>query len=239
MTRPSELNRVSRADRANEFYRNLAGKKFGLWTVICLSKRKPVHGRRFLVCRCICGVKRIVDALQIKNGYTKSCGCIRSKLSEEAVTIHGMSKTPEFNRWQGMLGRCLNIRNKDYARYGGRGISVSKRWYSFTNFFADMGPIPFPSAQVDRKNNDGNYSKRNCRWASYTTNNRNRRGCHKYWYAGKKRPLGDICEMENIGYGAVYLRIKRGWSLHDALTKPISLSGTVRHGTRRQKANSR
>jgi hypothetical protein len=67
--------------------------------------------------------------------------------------------------------------NPDYHRYGGRGVTVCKRWDSFAAFAADMGPHPGRGWMLDRKNSDGNYSKSNCRWATPTMQSRNRDYC--------------------------------------------------------------
>ena len=37
-----------------------------------------------------------------------------------------------------------------------------------------MGPKPFPKAQIDRKDNDGNYEPGNCRWTTNAINCQNR-----------------------------------------------------------------
>lgn len=87
---------------------------------------------------------------------------------------HGMTKTSEYQVWAGMKARCYNKKNKRYSRYGGRGITVCGRWFnSFLTFLEDMGNKPFPKAQIDRIDNDGNYSPDNCQWTTCKENIRN------------------------------------------------------------------
>lgn len=69
-----------------------------------------------------------------------------------------------------MWQRCTNESCKSYRYYGGRGIKVCKAWEDFDTFLHDMGPKPEPHEDysIDRyPNNDGNYEKRNCRWATW------------------------------------------------------------------------
>lgn len=110
------------------------------------------------------------------NGYCdrhwnriKSHGSINS-----TKDFHGMEGSTEYATWLGMKGRCYNKNNHKYHRYGARGIYVCDEWKnSFSKFFADMGPRP-PGLQLDRINNDGPYSKENCRWVTREENSRNR-----------------------------------------------------------------
>ena len=78
------------------------------------------------------------------------------------------------NRWSGMRHRCYNPKDKDYPRYGGRGIKVCDRWHIFTNFFNDMydsfilhvKKYGLRNTTLDRINVDGNYEPSNCEWKS-------------------------------------------------------------------------
>ncbi len=94
----------------------------------------------------------------------------------EVRLINGKrTATPEYRSWQMMKNRCHNPKARDYAYYGGRGISVCKRWReSFVNFLADMGRKPTPEHTLDRKRTAGNYTPGNCRWATREEQSRNR-----------------------------------------------------------------
>lgn len=96
------------------------------------------------------------------------------------LEYHGMRATSEYSTWRGMKKRCNDINNKSYDSYGGRGITVCDRWQnSFLSFYEDMGKRPFLEAELDRKENDGNYEPGNCRWVTKTVNANNKRNTKK------------------------------------------------------------
>jgi hypothetical protein len=92
------------------------------------------------------------------------------------VKQHGMSKTPEYKAWSFMKYRCLCTSFPQYKDYGGRGITVCKRWNnSFMEFYNDVGPRPSNKHSIDRINNDGNYEPSNVKWSTKLEQNRNKR----------------------------------------------------------------
>lgn len=168
---------------------DLLGKKFGAWTVTSfggLNENKQTTWH----CVCDCGTQKRVVAQTLREGLTTSCGCLKAEKIASARTKHGHSRssgrvraTRTYEIWCAMKARCDNPNHKSFADYGGRGVKVCKRWEeSFENFIEDMGFAP-PERSIDRINNDRNYEKANCRWATSAQQASNRRP--RRW---KKRP---------------------------------------------------
>ena len=156
--------------KSNKGSDELIGQRFG--KLIVLSRSRNPKKRNYIYhCQCDCGSKHDERSDRLKSGAATSCPhCSR--------ITHGMTDTPTFRIWGGMISRCHNKKAANYRNYGARGIKVCDRWrYSFENFLNDMGERP-PNLQIDRINNDGNYEPGNCRWVTNKINCANRR-CSK------------------------------------------------------------
>lgn len=161
---------------------DLTGQRFG--KLVALSPARVLHGRRGWTCACDCGASTTVSTLNLRADKTKSCGCLRreacSAIAIEHNFRHGHNttahKTPTWNSWNAMLKRCRQPAHTSYSSYGGRGITVCERWLDFRAFLADMGERP-DGRTLDRVNVNGNYEPSNCRWATRSEQQRNKR-CH-------------------------------------------------------------
>lgn len=182
--------------------KNYAGMIFGRLTVIDYLEHR--NGHAFWSCQCVCGKSKSVSSTNLKNGHTQSCGCLEAETFRSHRTTHGMSKSPEFQSWQRMLGRCkyayrTNPNYKAHLYYLDRGIAVCERWAnSFENFFADMGPKPTPKHSLDRIDNDKGYSPENCRWATAREQALNKRSATILNYKGERKNMSIWAEQLGI-----------------------------------------
>lgn len=135
---------------------------------------------------------------------------------------HGLSYTAENKAWRNMKSRCYNPKTPGWKDYGGRGISVCAEWRnSFEAFYRDMGPRPSPQHSVDRwPNVNGNYEPSNCRWATQQEQRRNIRTNHLVQVDGEQITLAEAVEKAPVPYNTVLYRLKRGWSVKDAVSHP-------------------
>jgi len=201
---------------------NLKGKKFHRLSVLKRAVNTP---RVCWVCRCDCGEITTVDASRLKSGHTKSCGCAQResviRRNQRHGEAHRKKQSREYRAWCEMKTRCFNTRRKHYKNYGGRGITICPQWRTnYQQFLQDMGRCP-PEMTLDRRDNDLGYFPENCRWATTTEQGNNTRQNHFLTYQGRTLTVAQWERELGFKPNVVKFRIHRGWSTHDALTKPL------------------
>jgi len=132
------------------------------------------------------------------------------------------NKMPEYSSWLAMKNRCNNPKHESYERYGGRGISYDPSWSDFKNFLKDMGEKPNPKMELERKDNDKNYCKENCCWATHKEQTRNRggkRATRLYTFEGKTMCIADWAKEVGIAPQSMQKRLNKGWDLERAFKR--------------------
>lgn len=207
---------------------DLTGKQLGSLTVDKISEFKG-NGKKPAVyweCTCECGCETIVNSNSLRFGRTKSCGCgmKASRLK------HGMSRTREYSVWSGMKGRILNPGAKNKRLYVDRGIDIDPRWVdSFECFYQDMGSPPSSKHSIERIDNNRGYWANNCKWATLSEQNRNRRINKLITYKDKTQCIAAWAEETGIDFEVIRQRLKF-WSVEKTLTTPVNKKLLILNG---------
>lgn len=138
-----------------------------------------------------------------------------------ASAKHGMYGSPTWKSWDAMKQRCTNPRSKDWPNYGGRGIVMDDRWMSFQCFLEDMGARP-DGHTLGRQDNDGPYTKANCRWETGLEQNNNRRSSRLIEYAGRCQSVAQWAREIGMSRHTLLNRLNAGWSIQEAIATGVS-----------------
>ena len=171
-------------------------------------------------CVCHCGNVFTLSSRQIIHKKPRSCGCLGGPAS-----THGMSRTSGYKIWASMINRCIKPSNPNFIHYGGRGITVCDEWKtSFEAFYRDMGDPP-KGKTLDRINNDGHYSKENCRWVGRKEQSNNTRQNNLVTYLGKTQTISQWAETIGIHANTLRYRIKKWPTIDVAFETPVQQCG--------------
>jgi hypothetical protein len=200
---------------------DLTGLTFNRLTVLKMIPERNKSHRVCYLCQCSCKNKTllIVCGGDLKTGNTKSCGCLKSEstiiFNKKTKTKHGLEGTKIYRTWRGMKSRCYCKSDKDFANYGGRGISVCSEWLD-----KDNGIIVFyewslrngyeKSLQIDRIDTNGNYSPDNCRWVTSLIQQNNRRDNHWITIGNVTDTITNWSKKSGISRSTILWRIRHG-----------------------------
>ena len=198
------------------------GNKYGKLLVISEASRDNTNMIRWN-CLCDCGNTTVTRGTSLRNGHTKSCGCI-------AGEKHGLTNHRLYSTYRGMISRCNNPKDRSYDNYGGRGIRVL--FSSLEDFINKMDTSYKEGLTLDRLDNDGHYEISNCRWATDIEQHNNRSDNTYATIKGEKVTLADAARLYNLNVESLRSRYRvcgdnfaelfrpiRGRVLYDEATK--------------------
>jgi hypothetical protein len=215
---------------------DMIGKTYNHLTPLeCLGKLGS-NSDLWYRCECDCPERneRIAAGGDIRSGRVTMCKECRRKLIGDTKRTHGMTASPEYKAWVSMKGRCYDSRNGSFQRYGGAGIVVCEKLReSFEGFLEVLGEMKQSYMSIERPNSKGMYSCGNCpecrkrhwplnvTWAARQEQQRNMSSNRIIEYNGQKKCLVEWAQIFNIGRATIARRLNAGWSVHDALTRPV------------------
>jgi len=202
---------------------NLIGKRFHRLLVIRSIGVK--NRQRLWLCSCDCGNSKIISTAVWNTCTVKSCGCYRRDFARKQFTTHGQTGIPEYGIWKAMLRRCYNSHTKDFKDYGARGIRVCDAWrHSFQSFFKSLGRRPSKRHSLERNRVNGNYTPKNCRWATSREQANNMRSNLLFTIGNRRQTLAAWVREYGVSYTMVCHRLNRGWNIIKALTHPVRIT---------------
>jgi len=122
-----------------------------------------------------------------------------------------MTKDRIYKCWQDIKKRCDNPKNKSYKNYWWRWITYDIRWEKFELFYEDMKEWYKEHLTIDRKGNDWNYNKDNCRWATKKEQANNKRTCRYITYNWETLNLTQWCKKLNLNENLISDRVNKLW----------------------------
>jgi hypothetical protein len=176
------------------------------------------------MCECDCGKEKEILGKDLKNGNTKSCGCLRREEMSKRRTIHGESDIRLHIIWTGMRQRCERPTQEKHKKdYRDRGIAVCAEWHTYTNFRNwALANGYTENLTIDRIDNNKGYYPENCRWTDNKTQANNRRTNHNITFNGDTHTISQWAEIIGIKYNTLHRRLTiSGWSVEKAFTSDV------------------
>ena len=194
---------------------DMTGAQFGTVTVgKCLGRK---GSQRVYAVHCAaCGATREVAGGNIRRAQasgTAGCPCTTR------ARRHGLWGHPLYGTWEGMVRRCTNPKHVHFKNYGGRGITVCSEWADDPRAFVDWALAEGwrPGLQIDRVNNDDDYSPKNCRIVTQFVNGNNRRNNRRLSVDGREYTIAEASRFFGLNKTTIKERLNRGWSDADAV----------------------
>ena len=185
------------------------------WILTIIKEVEQIWIYRYFEVKCRCWIIKKVQLINLRRWNTTSCGCLQRKITSERFNIHWMSKDKFNQTYRNIIDRCDNIKSNWYHRYWWRWIR--NEWKTFEKFKIDMYESYIKHIKefwkkqttIDRINNDWNYCKKNCKWATHTEQHNNKSTNRTY----KWKTIGEWCKELWLNRNTISTRINRDWKL--------------------------
>lgn len=183
--------------------------------------------RRICVAQCDCGEVLTYDVTRLHEYSVCGPGCPLKRQKQP-----GPTGRPLYNTWNSIRYRCFNPKCPAYKRYGGRGIGMCAEWRvsfeAFESWAMENGWEPH--LEIDRRENDGDYTPANCRFVTSRVNNRNRSSNRLIEAFGERKVLAEWAEDKRcvVRVSVLADRVRSGWPVEDAVTTPLLATGAKR-----------
>jgi hypothetical protein len=206
---------------------DIKGQRFG--RLVAMEKHhQGIQGRWYWLCKCNCGNSVVVLGTQLRNGNTKSCGCLKSEAviqRNKDNSTHNLSKHPAYNIHSNMINRCYDTNNPRYKDYGGRGIAVCEEWKDITTFCNWMMNNNYVKGlSIERIDNNGNYEPSNCILIPLENQSKNRRSNHSITYNGSSNTIAEWSRITGINMYTLFDRLYRGWTDEEIVATPVGVN---------------
>lgn len=208
-------------------HKDISGLTFNSLTVVEYRGIDKSRSSMWL-CRCSCGNEIVTRASSLKNENTKSCGCLRKKMAMIASTTHGLSsgrkrKSRLYRAWTNMKSRCNNDKTPKFKNHGGRGISVCDQWKDYINFHLWATENGYKdNLSLERIDNDKGYSPENCKWATCSEQNINKRTNRIVTVDGISRTVKEWSIVTGAKQPTLHARLNDyGWGDEKTIKTPV------------------
>jgi len=193
---------------------DMIGQAYGRLTVLSIANLGD--GKRRVACKCECGKEVIVLVSSLRQGRTRSCGCLRSELVSAKFSKHRESRHRLYKIWLGMKGRCENPNIKSFQNHGAAGVAVCAEWQDYNLFSTWARDHGYDDRlTIERIDPAGIYCPDNCTWIPKSLQARNTRKTTKYTINGQTKSLLIWCEVFQVPLDRAHKRIYSG---HDPFT---------------------
>lgn len=200
---------------------DLTWKEF--WRLVVILLNHIQKNWSYRLCKCSCGNNKIICWTSLIKWRSKSCGCLRKELLSKKAT-HRMWKTKIYRIRARIKSRCTDKNITQYKDYWWRWITYDPRREKFEWFYEDMYEWYKQWLSIDRIDNNWNYCKENCRWATRKEQNNNQRSNYLLEYNWLILNITQWAEKLWLSRNLLSDRIhKLWWSIEKSLTTPKKL----------------